>query len=163
MSSQTDDRPFGIFVDADGCPVKPEVYRVATRYGLHVTLVANSRMQAPAESWLTLVVVEGRFDAADDWIAAHAGAGDIVVTADIPLAARCVRKGAFVLAPTGHPFTEENIGDALAGREILAGMREQGMMTGGPAPFEKKDRSRFLQRLDDMVQAARRWKPPRNT
>ena len=147
-----------LFVDADGCPVKQEVYRVAMRYGLRVTLVSNSRMNVPREEWLELVVVAERLDAADDWIAEHAGAGDIIVTGDIPLAARCIKKDALVLSPAGHVFTEENIGDALASREVLAHLREQGMVTGGPAPFEKKDRSRFLQRLDDVVQAARRRK-----
>ena len=148
----------GLFVDADGCPVKQEVYRVAARCGLHVTLVSNSRMNVPREDWLELVIVEEKFDAADDWIVEHVSAGDIVVTTDIPLAARCIKKDALVLSPTGHVFTEENIGDALGSREILAHLREQGMVTGGPAPFEKKDRSRFLQRLDDLVQAARRQK-----
>ena len=148
-----------IYVDADGCPVKQEVYRVARRYGLKVILVANSRMRVPEADWLDQVVVEGKFDAADDWIVDHVGAGDIVVTTDIPLAARCLGKNAFVLSPTGHRFTGENVGEALASREILARMREQGVMTGGPAPFEQKDRSRFLQRLDDLVQAARRRTP----
>lgn len=160
MTQAQDSAPaVGLFVDADGCPVKQEVYRVATRYGMKVTLVANSRMNVPQGDWLELVIVKERLDAADDWIAEHVGAGDIVVTTDIPLAARCIKKDALVLSPTGHVFTEENIGDALASREVLAHLREQGMVTGGPAPFENKDRSRFLQRLDDLVQAARRRKP----
>lgn len=160
-SSEEETQATSILVDADGCPVKQEVYRVATRYGLRVTLVANSRMHVPQGSLFELVIVEGKLDAADDWIVDHVAAGDIVVTTDIPLAARCIGKNALVLSPTGHQFTEENVGDALAGREILAQMREQGMMTGGPAPFGPKDRSRFLQKLDDLVQAARRRKQPR--
>jgi uncharacterized protein YaiI (UPF0178 family) len=145
-----------IFVDADGCPVKQEIYRVATRYGLKVTLVSNARMRTPQEDWLKLVVVDGQFDAADDWIVEHVRPQDIVISGDIPLASRCLEKGALVLGPTGRVFTEENIGDALASRELLSHLRELGTMTGGPAPFEKRDRSRFLQRFDEMVRAALR-------
>jgi uncharacterized protein YaiI (UPF0178 family) len=145
-----------IFVDADGCPVKQEIYRVATRYGLKVTLVSNARMRTPQEDWLALVVVDGQFDAADDWIVEHVRPQDIVISGDIPLASRCLEKGALVLGPTGRVFTEENIGDALASRELLSHLRELGTMTGGPVPFEKRDRSRFLQRLDEMVRAALR-------
>lgn len=147
---------FAIFVDADGCPVKPEVYRVAKRYGLKVTVVANSRMRIPQEDRLALVVVEGQFDAVDDWIVEHVGKHDIVISGDIPLASRCLKKGALVLGPTGRVFTEDNIGEALASRELLSHLRELGAMTGGPAPFDKRDRSRFLQRLDATIQAARR-------
>ncbi len=145
-----------VFVDADACPVKPEVYRVAQRYGLHVTLVSNKWMNTPAEHWVSLVVVGRDLDAADDWIAAHVDTDDIVVTADIPLAARCLEKCALVLGNTGHPFDEDNIGDTLATRDLMAELREQGAVTGGPPPFGKKDRSRFLQRLDEMVQSVRR-------
>jgi hypothetical protein len=145
-----------IFIDADGCPVKQEVYRVARRYGLHVTVVSNSRIQVPYEPWLELVVVEGQFDAADDWIVAHVTEKDIVISGDIPLAARCLDKGALVLGPRGHAFTEDSIGEALASRALLAYLRELGTITGGPAPFEQRDRSRFLQRLDEAIQAARR-------
>jgi uncharacterized protein YaiI (UPF0178 family) len=145
-----------IFVDADGCPVKQEIYRVATRYGLKVTLVSNARMRTPQEDWLKLVVVDGQFDAADDWIVEHVRPQGIVISGDIPLASRCLEKGALVLGPTGRVFTEENIGDALASRELLSRLRELGTMTGGPASFEKRDRSRFLQRLDEMVRAALR-------
>jgi uncharacterized protein YaiI (UPF0178 family) len=145
-----------IFVDADGCPVKQEIYRVATRYGLKVTLVSNARMRTPQEDWLKLVVVDGQFDAADDWIVEHVRPQDIVISGDIPLASRCLEKGALVLGPTGRVFTGENIGDALASRELLSHLRELGTMTGGPAPFEKRDRSRFLQRFDEMVRAALR-------
>jgi len=145
-----------LLIDADACPVKEEVYRVAQRYGLQVTLVANSWMNIPNEQWVRLVVVEGHLDAADDWIADHVGADDIVVTADIPLAARCLEKHALVLGSTGRPFTEESIGDALASRELMADLRDLGTMTGGPPPFSKRDRSRFLQRLDEMIQSVRR-------
>ncbi len=129
---------------------------MATRYGLKVTLVSNARMRTPQEDWLKLVVVDGQFDAADDWIVEHVRPQDIVISGDIPLASRCLEKGALVLGPTGRVFTEENIGDALASRELLSRLRELGTMTGGPASFEKRDRSRFLQRLDEMVRAALR-------
>ncbi len=145
-----------IFVDADGCPVKQEVCGVAKRYGLKVTLVSNSQMRIPQEEWVELVVVDGQFDAADDWIVGHASESDIVVSGDIPLASRCLKKGALVLTPTGRVFTEENIGEALASREILSHLRQLGTMTGGPAPFSRRDRSRFLQRLDATIQTARR-------
>ncbi len=144
-----------IFIDADGCPVKPEVYRVAKRYGLKVNLVSNSRMRAPQEDWLEVVIVEGQFNAADDWIVEHAGEDDIVITGDIPLASRCLEKNALVLGPAGRVFTGESIGEALASRELLSHLRDLGTITGGPAPFEKRDRSRFLQRLDETVQAIR--------
>ena len=145
-----------IFIDADGCPVKEEVYRVARRYGLEVRVVANSYMRTPEENWLQLIIVDRDFDAADDWIVEHAGEGDIVITADIPLASRCLKEGARVLGPTGRPFTDDNIGDALASRELLSQLREQGELTGGPAPIEKRDRSRFLEKLDQMINALRR-------
>ena len=145
-----------IFVDADACPVKQEISRVAKRHGLWVTLVANARMRIPAESHLELVVVDGQFDSADDWIAEHVGRNDIVVSTDVPLASRCLEKGARVLAPTGRIFTEDSIGDALAFRALSAHLRELGTITGGPAPFETRDRSLFLQRLDEVIQAALR-------
>ena len=145
-----------IFVDADACPVKQEISRVALRHGLKVTLVANAWMRIPQERHLTLVVVDGQFDSADDWIVEHVARNDVVVTADIPLAARCLKKGARVLAPNGRVFTEDSIGDALASRAISAHLRELGTITGGPAPFEKRDRSRFLQRLDEVIRASAR-------
>ena len=145
-----------IFVDADGCPVKEEVYRVAQRYGLKVFLVANSWMRAPEGEWLEQVTVGPEFDAADDWIVEHVEADDIVITGDIPLASRCVHKGAKVLGLKGRPFTEENIGGVLATRDLLSQLREQGAKTRGPEPFAKQDRSRFLQRLDGMIQEIRR-------
>ncbi len=145
-----------IFVDADGCPVKQEVYRVAGRYGLAVMLVANKPIQAPLKSWIRMQVVPGGFDAADDWIAEKAGPGDIVITSDIPLAARCVPKGARVLGHKGRLFTEESIGEALAMRNLTAELRSAGVVTGGPSAFDKGDRSRFLQALDQVIQGIRR-------
>ena len=148
-----------ILVDADACPVKEEIYRVARRHGLRVLLVSNSWMRVPPWDWIELVVVDDSFDAADDWIAAQATPKDVVVTSDIPLAARCLEAGARVLGPKGRRFTEESIGEALASRELTAHLREMGIQAGGPAPLEKKDRSRFLQHLEDVLQALRREKP----
>jgi len=148
-----------IFVDADACPVKQEVYRVASRYRLNVTLVANSRMRVPNERGIALEVVEDGFDAADDWIVEHVKPLDIVVTADIPLANRCLKKGARVIGPTGKPFTEKNIGQAVATRNLLSELRGAGEITGGPPPLEKRDRSRFLQQLDEVIQSIRRKHP----
>ena len=145
-----------IYVDADACPVKQEVYRVARRYGLEVTLVANSWMRVPEEPWLALEVVGERFDAADDWIVARVHPDDIVITADVPLASRCLKAGARVVGPTGRPFTDDNIGQAVATRDLLAGIRGAGEMTGGPPPISKRDRSRFLQQLDEVIQSIRR-------
>lgn len=148
-----------IFIDADACPVKNEVYRVAKRYGLEVTLVANSWMRTPDEAWLRLEVVEDGFDAADDWIVEHVQSHDIVVTADIPLASRCIKKGARVIGSTGKPFTEDNIGGALATRNLLSELRGAGEIMGGPPPLTKRDRSRFLQTLDEVIQSIRRQNP----
>ena len=148
-----------IYVDADACPVKQEVYRVARRYGLAVTLVANSWMRAPEEPWLVLEVVGEGFDAADDWIVGRVRPDDIVITADVPLASRCLKVGARVVGPTGRPFTDDNIGQAVATRDLLAGMRGAGEMTGGPPPITKRDRSRFLQQLDEVIQSIRRAEP----
>jgi uncharacterized protein YaiI (UPF0178 family) len=146
-----------IYIDADACPVKEETYRVAKRYGVSVTLVANSWMRIPAESWVDLVVIDGAdLDAADDWIAERVLPGDVVVTADIPLASRCLARGARVVGTRGHEFTQESIGDALASRELLSSLRESGVVTGGPPPIGKEDRSRFLHRLDALVHAAAR-------
>lgn len=152
----TEEPTLHLYVDADACPVKPEVYRVAERYGLPVTLVAASAMRIPDAPGRTLVVVEQGFDAADDWITGHAAAGDIVITSDILLAARCLERGAYVLDPTGRQLTGENIGDAVATRNLLSEMRSTGMDLGGPAPFSPRDRSRFLQALDRAVHALRR-------
>jgi uncharacterized protein len=143
-----------IFVDADGCPVKQEVYGVARRFGLKVVVVANSWMRTPPEDRIELVVVQGQLDAADDWIVEHVRENDIVISGDIPLAARCLDKGALVLGPTGRVFTKDSIGEALATRELLSHLRELGTITGGPAPFDKRARSRFLQRLDELIRTA---------
>jgi uncharacterized protein YaiI (UPF0178 family) len=142
-----------VFVDADACPVKDEIYRVAKRLGLKVFVVANGRLTVPRDPMIDLVVVaKGALDAADDWIAERADGTSVVVTQDIPLAARCLAKGAKALDPRGRVFTDESIGDALATRELMAQLRDMGTITGGPAPFEARDRSRFLQSLDTVVQ-----------
>ena len=148
-----------IYIDADACPVKNEVFRVAQRYELDVTLVSNTWMNTPTSNRIRLEVVDGKFDAADDWIVNHAETDDIVISADIPLASRCLEKGARVLGPKGRVFTKDNIGDIMATREIMSHLRDLGTMTGGPAPFQKKDRSRFLQSLDQMIQTIKREKP----
>ena len=145
-----------IFIDADACPVKEEVYRVARRHSLDVTLAAAQWMRIPSDDGIALEVVGTDPDAADDWIAEHVGRDDIVVTADIHLAARCLEKGATVLGNTGNPFTEDNIGSALATRDLLAELRETGEIGGGPPPFRKRDRSRFLQQLEEAVNAIQR-------
>jgi len=147
-----------IYVDADACPVKSEVYRVAGRYELAVYVVANTWLQVPTRGRVEAVVVREGPDVADDWIAERAGAGDIVISADIPLAARCLENGAYVLGHDGRPFTEDSIGSALASRELLSQLREVGEMSGGPSPFTKADRSRFLQKLDEAVHRVRRGK-----
>ena len=140
-----------IYIDADACPVKRETYAVAQRYGLQVTLVANSRMRIPEHSWLKLMVVDDTFDAADDWIVQNIVENDIVISGDILLAARCLKKGAAVLGLKGEEFTDSNIGQTVATRELLSELRLSGTITGGPAPFHPKDRSRFLQVLDQII------------
>ena len=145
-----------IFVDADACPVKQELNRVAKRYSLGVTLVSWSWMRIPEAGNVTLKVVDQGMDAADDWIVEHVEADDIVITSDVPLAARCVGEGAYVLGPTGKPFTEDNIGPALATRNLLSELRELGEIAGGPPPFDKRDRSRFLEGLDKAINEIRR-------
>lgn len=145
-----------IWVDADACPVKNEIYRVAQRLAVPVSLVANQWMRTPEGELFSLEVVDEGLDLADDAIVEGAVAGDVVVTSDIPLAARCLEKGARVLAPTGRDFDEENIGEALASRELLASLRESGERVGGPSAFTAKDRSRFLHRLDQLLLALRR-------
>ena len=145
-----------IYIDADACPVKQEVYRVAGRHGLQVTLVAASWMRIPIDASVSLETVGDDPDAADDWIAEHVGTDDIVITADIPLAARCLERGACVIGSTGRPFTDANIGSALATRDLLSDLRDMGEVTGGPRPFSKQDRSRFLQEFDKAVNAIRR-------
>jgi len=147
-----------IYVDADSCPVKDEVYKVAKRYGLEVTLVAAQWFRVPSEPWIHLEVVKetGDLDVADDWIVDRIDAGDIVVSEDIILASRCLQKGARALNPRGRLFTPESIGEALATRELMADLREAGTITGGPAPFGKADRSRLLRQLDEIVNALKR-------
>ncbi|MCX5817418.1 MAG: YaiI/YqxD family protein [Proteobacteria bacterium] len=147
-----------IYVDADASPVKNEVLRVAKRYGLKVYLVSNSAMRIPQDKLVEMIVVGGHLDAADDWIVDHIADNDIAVSADIPLASRCLKKGARVLDPKGRIFTEESIGSALANRDLMTYLRDMGNMTGGAAPYDKQDRSRFLQRLDDLIQAVLRGK-----
>lgn len=145
-----------ILVDADACPVKDEVYRVAERHGAGVAIVSNSHMRVPLVPWVERVVVSDGFDAADDWIAEAADRDCVVVTADILLADRCLKAGATVLAPTGKPFTGASIGGAIATRAIMADLRAGGEQLGGPPPFAKTDRSRFLQSLDTaLVRLAR--------
>ncbi len=147
-----------IYIDADGCAVKDETYKVALRYNLKVFLVANKAMNTPMEGEVEMVVVSGGFDAADDWIAEHIGIGDIAITADIPLADRCIKKQARVLGPKGEEFTEDNIGSALATRELMTNLRYMGDMRGGPAPMDKKARSQFLSKLDQIIQSLRNKK-----
>ncbi|HEY1798481.1 MAG TPA: YaiI/YqxD family protein [Stellaceae bacterium] len=147
-----------IYVDADACPVREEVYRVAGRLGVRVHVVSNGSrpIRPPGLAYVNMVIVGEAMDAADDWIAERIAAGDVCVTADIPLASRCLAKGAKVVPPNGRPFTEANIGSALAGREIARHLRELGETGRGPPPFTKADRSRFLSALDTAVQAALR-------
>lgn len=156
MTSAPEPKPIEIFVDADACPVKEEVYRVARRYGLKVYVVANGSIRVPQEPLIELVAVEQGPDVADDWIVEHTQAGDIVVTADIPLAHRCLQKGAEVIGPTGRAFTTNSIGAALARRGIMEHLRSSGEITGGPKPFAPADRSRFLSALDEAINRSRR-------
>lgn len=143
-----------IFVDGDACPVKDEVYAVAARIGLAVVVVANQRIHVPLDLGVEMVVVEAGPDAADDWIAEEIRTGDVVITADIPLAARCLEVGAYALGTNGREFTLDSIGSALATREIKASIRESGAVTGGPLPITSRDRSRFSNVLDRVVRAA---------
>ena len=153
--------PVRILVDADACPVKDEIYRVAFRHNAAVSVVSNARMRIPEHPLVTRVIVSAAFDAADDWIAEAAGSGAVVITGDILLADRALKAGAIVLAPTGKPFTPASIGGAIATRAIMADLRvgaagNREAITGGPAPFAKADRSRFLQALDEaLVRLAR--------
>lgn len=140
--------PIIIYVDADACPVKEETYKVALRHGLKVFVVSNSPIAVPREAWVERVVVASGLDVADDWIASRAVRGDVVVTADIPLADRCVKAGASVIAPNGKAFTEATIGSALATRNLMEDLRSAGEMTRGPRPFSPRDRSTFLSALD---------------
>jgi uncharacterized protein len=143
-----DPTPIRIFVDADACPVKAEIYRVAERHGVKVIVVSNSLIAIPRAPWIEREIVADTPDAADDWIAERAARGDIVITADVPLAARAVKAGAEAIAPTGRAFTEASIGMTLASRNLMDDLRSSGMITGGPKPFTARDRSAFLSALD---------------
>ncbi len=145
-----------IYIDADACPVKDETYKVAERYQLKVILVANSAIRTPLNPLIEMKVVSGSFDAADDWIAEHVTREDVVITTDILLADRCVKKSARVLSPKGEEFTEDNIGSAVASRELMQNLRHMGEMRGGPAPMDAKFRSKFLGKLDQILQAQKR-------
>jgi uncharacterized protein YaiI (UPF0178 family) len=147
-----------IYVDGDACPVREEIYRVAARLRLNVLVVSNGSrpIRPPGTSNVRMIMVGDTADAADDWIAGHISGADVCVTSDIPLAARCLKKGARVVSPTGKQWTQANIGNALAGREIARHLRELGTNTRGPAPLSKRDRSRFLSALDTALQAAMR-------
>ena len=145
-----------IYIDADACPVKDEVYKVAARHGLKTFVVANAFINAPRDPRIERVVVAEGPDKADDWIAERVARGAIVITADIPLAARCVKAGADVIAPNGKPFTESSIGMALATRNLMQDLREQGAVSGGPRPFARQDRSAFLAALDLAVTRLKR-------
>lgn len=145
-----------ILVDADACPVKEEIYKVAYRLSVPVTIVSNSPIRVPDHPLIDRVVVSDGFDAADDWIAQQAGPGAVCVTADILLADRCLKAGALVIAPNGRPFTDASIGGAIATRAIMADLRAGGDSIGGPPPFAKTDRSRFLSALDEALVRLRR-------
>ena len=145
-----------IFIDADGCPVKDEIYKVASRYQLKVYLCANKPLNHPLNSNIEMITVSGGFDAADDWIAERASLGDIVVTSDILLADRCIKNKSRVLGSKGIEFTEDSIGSAIATRELMSNLRHMGEMRGGPAAMEKKDRSLFLSKLDQIIQSLKK-------
>jgi len=148
-----------LYVDADACPVKDEIYRVAKRYGLPVIVVSNAPIRVPKDELISFVEVRGGFDAADNWIVEQLKPADIVITADIPLAERGLTKGATVLGHKGNEFTEESIGGAMAGRALQEMLRQYGEFGGGPAPFNKADRSRFLSKLDELIVRLRRRRP----
>lgn len=159
MATDTPDpaaRPIVILVDADACPVKPEIYRVAARHGLKTFVVANSFIAVPREPSVERVVVGSRLDEADDWIAERARPGAIVITADVPLAGRVVRAGGEAIAPDGRAFTAASVGMALATRNLMADLREAGLATAGPRPFAPRDRSAFLQSLDRAIMRLKR-------
>ena len=152
-SSQSTTR---IYVDADACPVKDEIYRVAARFGLPVSVVAGNVICVPQDPLIERVAAGSGMDAADDWIAERAGKGDIVITSDIPLASRCVKTGAEVLAPNGKPFSEQSIGMTLAVRNLMTDLRSSGEVTGGPKSFAPRDRSAFLSALDQTIRRIQR-------
>ncbi|WP_439925850.1 YaiI/YqxD family protein [Nitrobacter sp. JJSN] len=154
MPSQPDDPPLTsirIYVDADACPVKDEIYRVAERHGVPVSVVAGNFIRVPDHPMIERIAAGPGMDAADDWIAERAGKSDIVITADIPLASRCVKAGSSVIAPNGKPFTEQSIGMTLAVRNLMTDLRASGEVTGGPRSFQPRDRSAFLSALDQTI------------
>src|SRR5579864_7168182 len=148
--------PTRIYVDADACPVKAEIYRVAARHGLPVSVVAGQFIRVPQDPLIERIAAGPAMDAADDWIAERAGPGDIVITSDIPLASRCVKSGAEVIAPNGKPFTEQSIGMTLAVRNLMTDLRSSGEVTGGPKSFAARDRSTFLSALDQTIRRIQR-------
>jgi hypothetical protein len=156
MAEQKQPAPIRIFVDADACPVKSEIYKVAERYGLKVFVVANSFMNVPRSDMIERVIVSEGPDVADDWIVERVTPNDIVITADIPLAARCIKKGATAIGPTGKPFTEDSIGMVLATRDLLTDLRSAGATTRGPPPLSRQGISRFLSALDLAVTRLKR-------
>src|ERR1700709_2678497 len=145
-----------IYVDADACPVKDEIYRVAERHGLPVSVVAGNFIRVPQDPLIERVAAGSGMDAADDWIAERVGKGDIVITSDIPLASRCVKAGAEVIAPNGKPFTEQSIGMTLAVRNLMTDLRSSGEGSGGPRSFAPRDRSAFLSALDQTIRRIQR-------
>ena len=147
-----------IFIDADGCAVKDEIYKVAERYKLRVIVVANKRLTIPIDPRIEMQVVGGGFDAADDWIVENSQSRDILVTSDILLADRCIKKQVRVLSPKGKEWTEDSIGSAIAGRELMTNLRLMGEMRGGPSAMEKKDRSQFLSTLDQIIQSVKKFR-----
>ena len=148
--------PTRIYVDADACPVKDEIYRVALRHSLPVSVVAGNFIRVPQDPLIERVAVGAGMDAADDWIAERASAGDIVITADVPLASRCVKAGAEVIAPNGRPFTEDAMGMTLAVRNLMHDLRSSGEVTGGPKSYSPRDRSAFLSALDQTIRRIQR-------
>jgi uncharacterized protein YaiI (UPF0178 family) len=145
-----------IYIDADACPVKNETFKVAARYQIKTYVVANQYQNVPLDQLIEMKVVSGNFDAADDWIVEQVTASDIVITADILLADRCVKKNARVLGPKGVEFTEDNIGSAVSNRELMQNLRHMGEMRGGPAPMDNKARSQFLGKLDQIIQSLKK-------
>ena len=148
--------PIQIFIDADACPVKDEIYKVAGRYGLKTWVVSNSFIQIPQSPLVARMIVDAGPDVADDWIAENIGPGDVAITNDIPLAERVLKAGGHAVAPNGKPFTENSIGSAIAQRALMEQLRSTGDILGGPKPFDRNDRSRFLQALDEVIQKERR-------
>ncbi|HZX87612.1 YaiI/YqxD family protein [Bradyrhizobium symbiodeficiens] len=150
------DTPTRIYVDADACPVKDEIYRVALRHGVPVSVVAGNFIRVPQDPLIERIAAGAGMDAADDWIVERVKSGDVVVTSDIPLASRCVKAGADVIAPNGKPFTEESIGMTLAVRNLMTDLRSAGEVTGGPRSFSPRDRSTFLSALDQTLRRIQR-------